>query len=186
MKSNHLIWSCAAFVCLSTLGCFSSPPVWNGTRKLNESKSNIPGPTFSLTILPTGEYHFDNGTYSNNFRCDGKEYTTRPSRTDSCVQTNASEMDMTNKEDGKKIGTAHWELSADGKTLTLKGTPTGTDGTVKAFERIFLRTSQTSGFVGGWKNTKRLESTPQLLSNTECGCACGTPFLGSPEVKVAD
>ena len=54
-------------------------------------------------------------------------------------------------------------MSADGKTLTLKGNSTGTDGTVKVKERVYLRISGSSGFVGGWKDTKRLESRPHLV-----------------------
>lgn len=163
MKIKHFILAYAGFVWMSALGCFASPPVWNGTWKLNQSKSNIPGPSFSITLLPTGEYRSDNGTYNYNFRCDGKEYITRLSHTISCVQTSVSEMDTTSKEDGKKVGTAHWELSDDGKTLTVKGTATGADGAFKATERVYLRTSGSSGFAGGWRDTKRLESRPQLV-----------------------
>jgi len=163
MRTNRLVWACVGTIWLTALGCFASPPVWNGTWKLNESRSNIRGPTFSLTILPTGEYHSDSGTFSYDFRCDGKEYTTRPSRTISCMQSRASEMDTTTKEESKKVGTTHWELSADGKTLTVKGNSIGTDGSVKPTERVYLRTSGSNGFVGGWKDTKRLESRPQLV-----------------------
>jgi hypothetical protein len=157
-----MVWASAGTIWLTALGCSASIPVWNGMWKLNESKSNIPGPSFSLTILPTGEYHSDNGTYSYNFRCDGKEYTTRPNRTISCTQSSASEMDTTATGDGKKFA-AHWELSADGKTLTVKTNSTGTDAPVKATERVYLRTSGSSGFVGGWQDTKRLASIPQLV-----------------------
>jgi hypothetical protein len=113
-------------------------------------------------MLPTGEYHSDNGTYSYNFRCDGKEYSTRTNRTISCTQSSTSEMDTTAMEDGKKFA-AHWELSPDGKTLTVKTNSTGTDAPVKVTERVYSRTSGASGFVGGWQDTKRLASRPQLV-----------------------
>ena len=166
MESKLLGRACVGTICMIALGCFSPPgsaPIWNGTWKINESKSNIPGPSFSLTLLPTGEYHSDTGTYSFDFRCDGKEYTTRPSRTISCMESSPSEMDMTTKEDGKKVGTTHWELSSDGRALKEKGNSTGADGSVRTTERIYLRTSGSNGFVGGWQDTKRLESRPQMV-----------------------
>lgn len=158
-----MVWACAGAIWLTALGCFASPPIWSGTWKLNESKSNIAGPSFSLTILSTGEYRSDNGTYSYDFRCDGKEYATSTSRSISCMQSSPSEMDTTIKEDGRTVGTNHWELSADGKALTVRGNSIGTDGSVKAGERVYLRTSGSNGFVGGWTDAKRLESRPQLV-----------------------
>jgi hypothetical protein len=85
------------------------------------------------------------------------------SRTISCVQTGAFVIDTTTKENGRKVGTAHWELSADGKTLTIKGTSMQSDGSLKPIENVYSRTDASIGFVGGWKNQKRLESRPQLL-----------------------
>lgn len=55
------------------------------------------------------------------------------------------------------------ELSADGKTLTVKETSIQADGPVKPREIVYLRTSASTGFAGGWKNIKRLGSRPQLL-----------------------
>jgi hypothetical protein len=162
MKNNYL--SCAlALISMVALGCSRASPVWDGTWKLNESKSNIPGPSFSITISPTGEYHSDNGTFSSNFRCDGKEYPTRANRTVSCVQPSAFVIDTTTKENGAKVATAHWELSADWKMLTIKGTTIDADGSVKPKEKVYSRTSASIGFAGGWRDAKRLESRPPLL-----------------------
>jgi hypothetical protein len=162
MGTNRLVWVFVGTIWLTVLGCSAPSPAWNGTWKLNESKSNIPGPSFSLTVLPTGEYHADNGTYSYNFRCDGKTYITRARSTISCTQSRASEMDTTATEDGTKFP-AHWELSADGKTLTVKTTSAGTDEPVRATQGVYLRTFGSSGFVGGWQDKSRLASLPQLV-----------------------
>jgi hypothetical protein len=155
-----------AFVCvipMIVLGCHRASPVWDGTWKLNESKSSIPGPNFSITISPEGEYHLDNGTYNDSFRCDGKEYSTKPNRTMSCLQTSAFVIDTTSKENGV-VATTHWELSPDGRMLTLKRTSIQADGSVKPRETVYSHTSGSSiGFAGGWTNTKRLESRPQLV-----------------------
>lgn len=163
MKNSCLGWAFAGVISMAALGCSGASPVWDGTWKLNESKSSIPGPSFLITISPAGEYHYDNGTYSYSFRCDGKEYSTRPNRTISCLQTSAFVIDTTSKENGAKVATAHWELSADGKMLSIKGTSVQADGSVKPREIAYSRTSASIGFAGGWSNTKRLESRPQLL-----------------------
>jgi hypothetical protein len=144
------------------LGCSRASPVWNGTWKVNESKSSIPGPSLSITISTEGEYKVDNGTYIESFRCDGKEFATRPSRTISCLQTSSGVIDTTSKENGAKVVT-HWELSSDGRMLTLKGTSIQPDGSVKPRETVYSRASRSVGLAGGWTNTKRLGSRPQLV-----------------------
>jgi hypothetical protein len=156
-------WLFTTLILVVAVGCRKTSPDWNGTWKLNESKSSIPGPSFSITILPTGEYHLDNGTNSYDFRCDGREYTTATNRTLSCLQTSASVIDTTSKENGAKVGTAHWSLSPDERTLAIKATSFQTNGSAKSRENVYTRTSASAGFAGGWRDTKRLESRPELL-----------------------
>ena len=161
MKDKYLSCVFISFVVAS--GCVAAPPGWNGTWKLNESKSSVPGPSFSITISPTGEYVSDSGTYKFSFRCDRREYPTTTNRTISCSQTSPSVIAMTYKENGVKVGTAHWELSADGEMLTIKRTSIQTEGSVNSKENVYSRTTRSVGFAGGWRNSERLESTPQLL-----------------------
>ena len=164
MKNRCLAWAFAGVISMAALGWSMASPVWNGTWKLNASKSTIPGPSFSITISPTGEYHYDNGTYSYSFRCDGKQYSQGPNRMISCLQTSAFVMDTTSKENGGKVSPAHihWQLSADGKTLTSKETSIQADGSVKPRELVYSRTSGSNGFAGGWRDTRRMESKPLL------------------------
>jgi len=163
MKSNPFLWTLVGLVVAAALACSAEKQPWNGTWKLNEAKSNIPGPSFSLTLLPTGEYHSDNGTYSFNFRCDGKDYPTRGTRTISCAKTGESVMDATTKENGKNVGTAHWKLSVDESTLTINGTSVESDGSVKTHEKVYRRTFGSNGFTGGWNDTERLKSHPPMV-----------------------
>jgi hypothetical protein len=163
MKRNHSIWGCAGVIGLVALACFGSSPTWNGTWKAVKSSSTVPKPNFIITILPTGEYHFDDGVYSYDFRCDGMEYRVTASRTISCTQKSASTMDKALTQDGKKVDTAHWELSTDGKmlTVTTNAASPKVDGAAKS--RVYSHISKSSGFAGGWKDTKELESTPPLV-----------------------
>lgn len=176
MKRKCLGWVCAGVILVVALGCSHASPVWNGTWKVNESKSTIPGPNFSITISPAGEYHVDNGTYSQSFRCDGKEYPATPKRTISCLQTGVLAIDTTSWENGAKVATAIWELSTDGKMLTLKGTSTQPDGSVKPREMVYSRTSGSIGFAGGWTNTKRWNRDPNWYWRSTNG-ACTSPSL---------
>lgn len=164
MKVNHLIRISAGVIWLVGLMCFASSPVWNGTWKLNVSKSSNQAPDFIVTTLPTGEYHTNNGSYSYTFRCDGKEYPMSESRAISCTQANPSTMDRIIKDNGKKTAEAHWELSADARTLTTttKSVSTKADGSMDRIEKVYSRISGSGSFAGGWKDTKRLESQPPL------------------------
>jgi len=152
----------AGLILAAALGCSRPSPAWNGTWKLNESKSSIPGPSFSVAISPQGEYHLDNGTYSYSFGCDGSQYPTIGSRTISCTQKGAFSMDTTSRESGREVASAHWELSDDEKMLTINGTTVRPDGSIKSIEHVYSRTSASVGFAGGWRDTKRLESRPPL------------------------
>jgi hypothetical protein len=163
MRKSCLGWTFTGLIWMAALGRSRALPVWNGAWKLNGSKSSIAGPNFSITISPEGAYHYDNGTFRYGFRCDGKEYPTTPSRVISCSQTSTFVIDTTSKENGANVATAHWELSADGKMLTVRGTSIQSDGPVKPGEVIYSRTAASTGFAGGWSNTKCLKSRPQLL-----------------------
>jgi hypothetical protein len=164
MKRNHSIWAHSGVIWLVASVCFASSPSWDGTWKVTKSSSTVPKPNFIITILSTGEYHFDDGVYTYNFRCDGKEYRVTASRTTSCTQKSASTMDKMRSEEGKQVDSQHWELSGDGKMLTVTTTSPKPDGSVKTVEKVYSPISRSSGFAGGWKDTKELESMPQLVS----------------------
>src|ERR1035441_10581499 len=108
---------------------------------------------FSITKTATGEYHEESGGSGYDFGCDGKDYATIPNHTISCTQRTTYVMDTTAKENGQEGGIAHWELSADGKTLTIRSTPAQAKASEKPTEVSYVRTSGSAGFVGAWRNT---------------------------------
>ena len=163
MKKSQLGLAFIGAISIIASGCRTSPPVWNGRWRVNEAKSSIPGPSLTIAVLPAGEYQFDNGTYSYSFRCDGKKYTTTGDHMISCVQTSASVIEATLITHETKIGTARWELSDDGRRLTITGTSIQANKSAKSRETTYSRVSGTVGFAGGWKDTKSLESRHQLL-----------------------
>ncbi len=166
MKNNCLHW---AFLCVASviiLGCSGPSQDWNGTWKLIPSRSSIPGPSFTITIAPTGDYQIDNGTYSDMYRCDGKEYPLVSGYTMSCVQRNGLVIDSTAKKNGVVATTAHWQLSADGKSLVITLAAVQSNAPAKTKEVVYQRMSGSAGFVGGWSDANRLETLPQLLTLT--------------------
>lgn len=162
MNRIYLSLTCAWLIAIVP-GYSGASALWNGAWKLNVSRSSIPGPSFSITISPTREYHYDNGVSNYSFRCDGKDYPSTPNRTISCVQTGPLAIDTTMRENSTKVATAQWSLSPDGQLLTIKGIASKTGGSVSPKENVFTRVSGAGRtFSGGWTNTKRLESRPTL------------------------
>jgi hypothetical protein len=163
MKSTIPVLVCMVLLLTGLLSCQAPSNAWNGTWKLNVSKSGIPGPDFGITVSPMGEFYTDNGTSKDSFRCDGKEYSTHGARSLSCVQTNSGTLDTTSKANGVKTVVAHWELSPDQKTLTIESTRLQAAGPAKSQRIVYVRTAGSIGFAGAWRNPKRLESHPQTM-----------------------
>jgi hypothetical protein len=137
------------------LGCRAPSPDWNGTWKLNSSKSSFQGPVFTISISADGEYHWDDGSSSFTFRCDG---TYRPigNRTQACVKNRASTLDLTRKENGIKTNAYHWELSAGGEVLTSTATAFFPSGPVITDQVVASRMSGSNDFAGQWRDTSYL------------------------------
>ncbi len=156
-------WILVSVVTVGIFGCHQSLP-WNGSWKLIPSESSVPGPNFTITLAPTGEYQTDNGTYSYRYRCDGKEYPMSPGYSTSCKRTGAFVIDSATKKNGSVVTMAHWELSADEASLRIKLTAVQSQRPLKTKEVVYERVSGATGFIGGWRELNRLEARPQLLA----------------------
>jgi hypothetical protein len=155
--------TCIALILIPTVSCRGASPDWNGTWKLDPAKSDIPGPTIVVSITPDGMWHNSGSSGTTaNFRCDGKRYQATDILTVYCTQVNSSDVEITDFKNESKVFTAHWELSPDGKLLSVKSTNFLADGSVKTKERRYARTSGLIGFAGGWKNVNPLEGIPSI------------------------
>jgi hypothetical protein len=135
-------------------------PDWNGTWKLDAARSTVSAPRMTVSITPDGMYHsVGAGGGTAKFLCDGKERQATDILTAFCTQKNNSDLEITSFRNGSKVFTAEWELSPDGNTLTIKSTRFHTDGSVKAKESHYTRTSGSTGFVGGWKDVNPLDGS---------------------------
>jgi hypothetical protein len=154
---------CVGLILIPTVSCHGASPDWNGTWKLNPAKGDIPGPSIVVSISPDGTWHNSSrGGASLDYRCDGKDYQANHILTVNCRQVNSSDAKLTGFKNGAKLFVAHWELSPDGKALSVKSTSFHTDGTVQEREKRYTRTSGSVGFAGGWKNVNPLEEAPSI------------------------
>ena len=139
------------------LGCRAPSPDWNGTWKLDPSKSSFQGPAFTISISADGEYRYDDGRSSFTFRCDGQYRSMGNNRTEACVKSSDTTVDLIREENGMKTNSYHWELSAGGKVLTTTATTFHPNGPVTTTGIIASRMSGSNGFAGQWRDPSYLQ-----------------------------
>jgi hypothetical protein len=138
-------------------------PDWNGTWKLNLSKSSFQEPVLTISISADGEYRYDDGIVSDTFRCDGKYRPIGNNRTQACVKSSATTLDKTRKENGVNTNTYHWELSAGGKVFTATATAFRPSGPVVIGQLVASRMSGSNGFAGQWRGTGYLQQNADMM-----------------------
>jgi len=137
---------------------------WDGTWKLNEAKSQLGGPTFTITVLPQGEFQIVTRSLSYKLICDGQYRLVVGHRSLACVNGTLTSMDVAERDNGKPVNTVHRELSPDGKTLTQTITTIDEHGPGKSVRKVFVRFSKPSGLAGEWIDTKELDRQPQVMT----------------------
>lgn len=156
MRNTFFSWTifCAL---TSLLGCRMPSSAWNGAWRLDPLNSIFHGPVFTISISTDGEYHYYDravGAAGFAFRCDGKYRPMGKGHTEACVKSSATALDLVRKENGVKTDASHWELSTNGKVLTLTRSTFGSSGPVVAGQVIASRISGVQWLcwpVGGYK-----------------------------------
>lgn len=161
-----IYWICvAALLAASTTPALPSNAAWNGTWKLNQSKSQMTGDTFTYSMNANGTIRYSNGgTITYDFACDGKDYTVIANFTVACKKVSDTTYDFTNKQNGKVQSTDQQVISADGKTMTDTGTGTRPNGTTSTNVDKYERVSGTSGLAGEWKHVNVKSTAPSLMT----------------------
>ncbi len=128
---------------------------WVGTWKLDESRSQLAGDTFTYSQGPGRMLHYTDGVNTSyDFSLDGKEHPSVYGRTVSWKAAGPNTWDTVVKSDGRVLGTSHRQLSADGKTLTITFSGKNPDGSAYNEEDVYQRVSGTTGLVGTWRSVK--------------------------------
>lgn len=139
------------------VGCRAPSPDWNGTWKMDPSKSSFQGPIFTISIAADGEYRYDDGMSSFSFRCDGKDQPIANNRARACVKSSATVLEVIQKEHGVEMSASHWELSSDGKVLTATSTAFRPSGPVTTMQIVASRMSGSNDFAGQWQDRSYLQ-----------------------------
>jgi hypothetical protein len=162
MRNACFGWVIICAVVSATSGCRAPSPSWEGTWKLNLSKSSFQSPIFIISISADGEYRYDDGSSSYTFRCDGKDPPMGNNRTQACVRSSATVLDLTRKENGVKTSAHRWELSAGGKVLTSTVTAFRPSGPVITGQFVAWRNSGSNDFAGQWQDTSYLQRHDEM------------------------
>ena len=158
------ICAAAALAAATTAPCLAADSPWNGTWKLNQSRSQLTGDTFTLSDLGDGRIHYTNGaTMDFDFACDGKDYTTIGDQSMACTRASDTTEDMVLKDKGVVISKTHRDLSADGKTLTSTTSGTQPDGTAYTYTTVSTHLSSEPGMMGKWKRVKSENSASDVM-----------------------
>jgi hypothetical protein len=175
----------------ATLGCRAPSPDWNGTWKLNSTRSSYQGQILTISISADGEYRFaENSSFT--LRCDGKDRPIGSNRTRVCVQGGVSVLDITQEENGVKTKATHTELSTDRKIFTSTVTEFGPNGPVITSQAVFSRLSGAKDFAGQWLDanylqqhadmTLRLDNQAMHISYPNAGQYLDAPLNGADAV----
>lgn len=161
MRNSWFGW--LAFCALVAIlgGCSIPSPDWNGTWKLNPTKSSYQGEVLTISISADSEYRFDEDS-SHTIRCDGKDQPIGNNRTLVCVKSSLTALDITVKENGVKTRATHDELSSDEKIFTTTVTEFRPEGPVTTSQIIFSRLSGSNGFAGQWQDTSYLQQHAEM------------------------
>jgi hypothetical protein len=153
LRTSELSFGWIVFCALvATSGCRAPSPDWNGSWRLNPTKSSYQGQVLTISISADDEYRFDEKS-SHAIRCDGKDQPIGNNHTLLCVKSGVTALDITLKENGVKTKVTHDELSTDGKVFTTTMTEFRPNGSVVTSQITFSRLSGSIGFAGQWRDT---------------------------------
>jgi hypothetical protein len=132
---------------------FAADNPWIGTWKLDLTKSNLTGDTFTYSKGPGGLLHYSDGSADEyDFGIDGKEYKGSYGHgTTTWTAIGPNEWSHATRLDGKVLSNVHTALSADGKTLASVASGTRPDGSAFNETIVFTRVDGTDGLVGTWR-----------------------------------
>ncbi|HUI56422.1 MAG TPA: hypothetical protein VLY04_15715 [Bryobacteraceae bacterium] len=125
-----------------------------GKWKLNPAKSQFAGTTTTYEQLPSGEMQMTAEGQSYKFKVDGKDYAAIFGQTAAWKQLDPNTWEVTNKFDGKVLGTDAVKIAADRKTLTVVSKGKKPNGESYDESAAFERVSGGTGLAGKWKSTK--------------------------------
>lgn len=149
-------------ISLASASALAQSP-WNGTWKLDQSKSHMTGTTYTLS-KSGNMYHYKGAAVDYDFACDGKDYPIfqGSGRTVSCHDTPTS-LDTTVKQNGKIVATIQRRLEPGGNRYSMIRTRSLPGGGTAIDKSMVTRVGQGSGIIGTWKMTSTTSNTPDVM-----------------------
>ena len=150
--------------CLATGTLWAADDPFAGKWKINPSNSKI---TDEMKVEAVGEnkyaFTFVPGAV-DTIVADGADHPTPDGTTLSVAVEGPNNWTVVRRKDGRKIISALWTLSADGKTLDDAFTQYQPDGSPISVNLTYQRTAGASGFTGTWDSVSpsRLDSSIEL------------------------
>ncbi len=146
-----------------------------GKWKLNPSKSQMTGTTFTLANLPGGEMRFDMSGFAYNFRLDGKDYPTPDGGTAVWQAPAPDTWEGAAKVNGKIVG--RFKLVLKGDSVAFQMTTPQPGGKDLTETSTWKRLSGGPGFPGTWQETKvsPAASTMELSASGTDGIVMNAP-----------
>jgi hypothetical protein len=170
-----------ALACALVPSALAASP-WDGTYKLDRSKSHLTGDSFTYSKTANGMWHVSFGDLGYDFAPDGKPYPVFDAdHTTTTTMNGDHTLIMVNAFKGKTTATTKETLSADGTTLTDETSGTRADGTTYTSSYTSKRSGPGTGFFGKWVSTKESSSAESII--TISTAADGTVTMTYPGSK---
>lgn len=162
---RSLFAAACLFACLATARTATAQNPFSGTWKMNQEKSQLAGDILVFGPAEGQAIELTAGGTKYSFRTDGNNY--RLPSGNLAVWREAGPNRWTTeyrKIDGKLMSTDTWELSGDGKTLSLTSSGVKPNGDLYTDTEEYERTAGSSGLIGSWKGTNVKLSSPSELT----------------------
>jgi hypothetical protein len=151
MRDNtHRVLYILALTILGASLLWSADSSFSGTWKLNLTKSQLSGTTYTFSKTAAGLIRYDNAGFNLDFQPDGKEYASPDGGIVTVTAPSANVWDLTIKENGKVV--QHTRDTLNGDSISWVTQLTGPDGKTVEQTGTDTRVSGGPGFIGKWKS----------------------------------
>jgi hypothetical protein len=166
---RSLFAAACLFACLVTAGSANAQNPFSGTWKINQDKSQMAGDLLTFAPAEGQAIELTAGGTKYSFRVDGNTYRL-PSGNAAIWRAAGANRWTTEyrKTDGKLLSNDTWQLSADGKNLSVISSGVKANGDLYTDTEEYVRTAGTDGsagsLIGSWKGTQVKLSSPSDLT----------------------
>lgn len=173
MRLRNIFATFSLIACMAFVRTSVAQSPFAGTWKVNQEKSQLAGDTMKFGPAAEQSIEMTAGGITYSFRTDGKPYAL-PSG-DVAIWRQNSPSNWTTEYrtiNNKLLSSDDWQLSPDGKTLTITSTGAKANGDLYTNTATYSRTDGTSGMagssmgalMGSWKSTDVKLSSPDELT----------------------